>query len=142
MGAFGALLLNNPLTTGISILAILAGIGFGAQTVRVKLAQAAEAKAESSLASEKLEFINFKKNLAEQSAREAKENQQRSEEKAQALASDFITIQTTASEVKEALNAAKSTGACERDPKWRATVGGMRDIGRGVGAGAAAGKTN
>lgn len=129
-----AFLLKNPLASGLGILAVLLGIALGVQSFRLALEQ-------SALATEKLAFSDFKKDLAEQTAKAERENAARSATKAQQLADDFMTIQATASEVKEALNAAKSTGACERDPKWRATVGGVRAIGQGS-AGPAPGKAN
>jgi hypothetical protein len=130
MPAILAWLIRNPLVVVVALLSVAVGV----QTFRLNSAQAAEAKAQ-------LAFSDFKKDLAEKTAAEAQANQKRSDEKAQALANDFTSIMTTASEVREALDAAKSSGACEHDPKWRATVGGMRAFGQGR-AGVAAGKTN
>ena len=136
MSAVLAFLLKNPLASGLGILAALLGIVLGVQTVRLSIAQADVAK-------EKLAFSDFKKDLAEQTAKAERENAERSSRKAQQLADDFMAIQATAPEAKEALNVAKSTGACERDPKWNATLGGMQRVLAPQGnSGAAPGKAN
>lgn len=117
IAAIGLWFLKNP----VWLLVILLGAGLGVQTIRLNVAEAGEAKA-------KLEFSDFKKDLAEQNAAAERANAERSAAKAQKLADDFMAIQATSSEVKEALNAAKSSGACEHDPKWHATISGMKRI--------------
>lgn len=129
-----AFLARNPLASGLGILAALLAVGLGVQTLRLSNAHAA-------LAAEQLAFSDFKKDLAVQTAAAERANAERSSRKAQQLADDFMAITATAAQVKEALDAARSSGACERDPKWRSTVGGVRAVGQGS-AGAAPGKAD
>lgn len=127
----GGWLLKNPAWA----LCIGLGIFAGLQTWRLHDAQ-------TDLATEKLAFVEFKRDLAEQTAAAERANAERSRTQAQRLADDFMTIQATASDVKVALDAAKSSGACERDPKWRATVDGVRRIGAQGNSGPAPGKAD
>lgn len=116
-----AFLLKNPLASVVGAGAVVLAIGLGVQTLRLSWADEA-------LGGEKLAFSNYKREAAEASLKLARDNEAKSAVQAQRLADDFISIMTTATDVKAAIHAAQTSGACERDPKWRATVRGVQSI--------------
>lgn len=133
-----AFLLKNPLASalgiGLGLLLLAASIALGVQTVRL-------ATRTAELATEKLAFSDFKKDLAEQSVRVMEAAARKSAEKVGELLTDIRNASAVATETKTEIRYVQSNGGpCVADPAWRATIGGVQRILDAGGAGGQAGQ--
>lgn len=117
-----AFLLKNPLASILGVGAVLLAIALGVQTVRL-------AVRDTELATEKLAFSDFKKDLAEQSVKVMEAAAKRSADQIKGLADDIKSASAVATETKTEIRYVQSNGGpCTADPAWRATVGGVQRI--------------
>jgi hypothetical protein len=130
-----ALLLKNPLASGLGILLLLISIALGVQTLRLALEQ-------SALAKEQLVFSDFKKDLAEKSLKVVQDAAAKSAEQVDKLTAEVRSIGAIGTQTKTEIRYVQSNGGpCVADPAWRATVGGVQRILDGGGPGGNQGKT-
>lgn len=117
-----AFLLKNPLASILGVGAIALAVLLGIQTLRL-------ANRDAELATEKLAFADFKKDLAEQSVKVMEAAAKKSADQIKQLADDLKTAGTVATETKTEIRYVQSSGGpCTADPAWRATVGGVQRI--------------
>ena len=124
----------NPLVIGL-----IASIGIGVAVGGVQSYRLAEEQ--KALAEEKLAYANFRTDLATKSLKVTQDAAARSAEQVQKLTTAFTNLTTLASQTRTEVHYVQSNGGpCVSDPKWRATVTGVRDIITGVRPSGDAGK--
>ena len=107
-------------------LCAILGLALGVQSWRLASEQAA-------LAKEQLAFSNFREDLANKSLKVTQDAAAKSAEQVQKLTEAFSNLTTIASQTRTEIHYVQSNGGpCVADPKWRATVSGVRDIITGV----------
>jgi hypothetical protein len=113
-------LLKNPLASGLGILLLLAVIACGVQSLRL-------ANTQSELATEKLAFSDFKKDLAEKSLKVVQDAAAKSAEQVDKLTTEVRNIGAIGAQAKMEIHYVQSNGGpCVADPKWRAIAGGVQ----------------
>lgn len=111
-------ILKNPVWVLVIGLAVAAGV----QTVRLNAAEAAEAEA-------KLEFSDFKKDLAEQSLKAANEAAERNAQAVDRLKATVDSLTGLGDVVKtEIRNVRSNGGPCLQDPAYLSGIDGVQRL--------------
>lgn len=117
-----AFLLKNPLASGMGVLAIVAGLALGVQTVRLAWSHGEVQEA-------KLAFANFKTELAQESLRVEREAKDKSDKAIKELVDETRAIGLVASQAKTEVRLVQSNGGpCRVDPAYLAGIAGMQRV--------------
>lgn len=142
MSAIAAFLARNPLASVLGIVALLASIGAGVQTVRLAWSQNETHAAE-------LAFADYKREAAEESLRVERDAKKRSDDRINELLTETRAIGQVAAQAKTEVRLVQSNGGpCAADPSYLAALRGVQSVldagapaaggGRPAGPGAAA----
>lgn len=123
-----AFLLKNPLASIMGVGAIVLAILLGVQTFRLALQETATAKAEKATEAAKLEFADFKKDLAIATANAERDAARRSADEAKQLLEDFKNFRDLAVKPTEIITNVKGDPNCDRDPRVPVIIDSVRNF--------------